>query len=159
MKKFDDPKSENISVNQTSDYRDIVVLHTSDLYLVAAEAALMAGQKAEAEQYVNAVRARSEAAPVQFASYKSPYAELALYSAFTNTDIDLILDERARELYAEGHRWMDLRRTKQLTRYTNIFNTEIAGNAMGRVKWLRPIPQAEINANESLTEDDQNPGY
>lgn len=161
VKKFDDPQSQNISTNMTSGYRDIVVLHLSDIYLVAAEAALMADQKAEAEQFVNAVRHRAYNADneIHFGSYESPYASLALYGAYNTTDIDLILDERARELYAEGHRWMDLRRTKQLTRYTNIFNTEIAGNAMGRVKWYRPIPQAEINANEALTDADQNPGY
>ena len=77
-----------------------------------------------------------------------------------------MLDERARELYAEGHRWMDLRRTKQLVRYNNIFNTELAGNAVSRmsnasgdIKWYRPIPQAEINSNNSITEADQNKGY
>lgn len=161
VKKFDDPASENISVNTTSGYRDIVVLHLSDLYLVAAEAALMAGQSTEAETYLNKVRTRAYgvANDVHFGSYTSAYASLPIYSAFQTTDIDLILDERARELYAEGHRWMDLRRTKQLLRYTNIFNYEIAGAAETRVKWYRPIPQAEINANEAISEADQNAGY
>lgn len=161
VKKFDDPESQNISTNMTNCYRDIVVLHLSDLYLVAAEAAMMAGQTAEAETYINSVRTRAYGAAndIHFGTYQPAYASLAPYAAFKVTDIDLLLDERARELYAEGHRWMDLRRTKQLLRYANIFNHEIAGAAASRVKWYRPIPQAEINANESITEADQNEGY
>ncbi|MGN0208578.1 MAG: RagB/SusD family nutrient uptake outer membrane protein, partial [Paludibacteraceae bacterium] len=164
VKKFDDPNSSAIAVNKTNGYRDIVVLHLSDIYLVAAEAALMAGDEGAAETYINAVRARAGVAATTFAAYTSPYA--SIYGAFTNTPIDLVLDERARELYAEGHRWMDLRRTKQLVRYNNIFNTELAGNAVARmsnaagdIKWYRPIPQAEINSNNSITEADQNKGY
>lgn len=159
VKKFDDPASQSIATNMTNDYRDIVVLHLSDLYLVAAEAAYMAGEKGDAETYINAVRKRAYGtdANISFTSYTSPYA--SLYGGFTTTEIDMLLDERARELYAEGHRWMDLRRTKQLTRYTDIFNTEIAGHAMGRVKWHRPIPQAEINANEAIHEEDVNKEY
>lgn len=162
VKKFDDPASSNISVNMTNCFRDIVVLHLSDIYLVAAEAALKAGDKSGAESYINSVRKRAYggvANDVHFDTYKSPYASLALYAAFQQEDIDLILDERARELYAEGHRWMDLRRTQQLERYTNIFNYELAGHAAGRVKTYRPIPQAEINANSAISDADQNPGY
>lgn len=164
VKKFDDPNSSAIAVNKTNGYRDIVVLHLSDLYLVAAEAALMSGEQATAEQYINDVRARAGVAATDFASYVSPYA--SVYSGFSNTPIDLVLDERARELYAEGHRWIDLRRTHQLVRYNNLFNADLAGNALGRmsnasgdIKWYKPIPQAEINANNALTEADQNKGY
>lgn len=164
VKKFDDPNSSAIAVNKTNGYRDIVVLHLSDLYLVAAEAALMSGEQSTAEKYINDVRARAGVAATDFASYVSPYS--GVYSTFTNTPIDLVLDERARELYAEGYRWMDLRRTHQLVRYNNIFNADLAGNAMmrmsnanGDIKWYKPIPQAEINANNALTEADQNKGY
>lgn len=164
VKKFDDPQSQNISLNMTSGYRDIVVLHLSDIYLVAAEAALMSDNKSNSEDFINAVRKRGygdawneSRDKVSYASYASLYR--SCYPGFKNADIDLVLDERARELYAEGHRWMDLRRTKQLARYTNLFNFDLAGKAEGRVKWYRPIPQAEINSNQLLTDADQNPGY
>ena len=79
-------------------------------------------------------------------------------------DIDLILDERARELYAEGHRWMDLRRTKQLVRYNVQFSEYISdaaamANNKGEIKWYRPIPANEISANTGISQEDQNPGY
>ena len=88
--------------------------------------------------------------------------ELVKYSSIK--DIDLVLDERARELYGEGHRWMDLRRTKQLVRYNVQFSEYIADeNAMkgndGNIRWYRPIPTNEISANTGISVADQNPGY
>ena len=83
----------------------------------------------------------------------------------TLSPLDVILDERARELYAEGHRWMDLRRTKQLVRYNVEFNkyVTIASQMMDadhiNYKLLRPIPTNEISSNTSISPEDQNPGY
>lgn len=76
----------------------------------------------------------------------------------------MVLDERARELYAETTRWMDLRRTRQLVRYNVEFNPSIASvadmaNAKGELKWLRPIPAAEIETNTAISQEDQDPGY
>ena len=162
------PASAAIAVNRTNGYRDIVVLHLSDIYLVAAEAALLADESATALTYINDVRSRAGVAATDWASYKPAYANLDCYAAFTATDLDLILDERARELYGEGHRWMDLRRTRQLVRYNNIFNADLAGQALsmmssasGEVKWYRPIPQSEINGNDAYKNGNskQNPGY
>ena len=108
--------------------------------------------------YINKVRARAGLAPTTFTSYAPEYATGSLQP------IDLILDERARELYAEGHRWMDLRRTKRLIDYNVKYNSgvESAENflgADGQYRWFRPFPQDEINLNEGITDDDQNPGY
>ena len=160
VKKFDDAAAD--FTNQANDYRDIVVLHVSDLYLIAAEAYLMAGQTSQALDKINAVRGRAGLAALSsFSSYKPEYSTTG---SFTIKDIDLILDERARELYAEGHRWMDLRRTKQLVRYNVQFSEYIAdeaamANSKGEIKWYRPIPANEISANTGISQADQNPGY
>ena len=160
VKKFDDPNTEY--TNNSNAYRDIVVFHVSDMYLIAAEAYLMAGQTAQALDKINAVRGRAGVAAISsFSAYQPEYFTT---SSFTIKDIDLILDERARELYAEGHRWMDLRRTKQLVRYNVEFNEYVRdASAMqgkdGNYKWLRPIPANEISANTGITMADQNPGY
>ncbi len=160
VKKFDDPNSDYS--NGDNDYRDIVIFHVSDMYLIAAEAYLMAGQTAQALEKINAVRGRAGLpALASFSAYDPAYSTSA---SFSLKEIDLILDERARELYAEGHRWMDLRRTKQLVRYNVEFSeyinaaSEMANNN-GEYKWLRPIPANEISANTGITEADQNPGY
>ena len=93
-----------------------------------------------------------------------PYAAYGVVKSFTPTSLDVILDERARELYAERTRYEDLRRTKQLIRYNLAFSrlgvtAAQMSNGKGEFKWLRPIPQEEINRNTALTLEDQNPGY
>jgi len=162
VKKFDDPATEQL-VNTGNSYRDIVLLHVSDMYLIEAEALLMAGKESEALALVNQVRARAEAPAVDYATYNPAYKQYC-YTTWAPTKLDVILDERARELYAENQRWMDLRRTKQLVRYNIAFNEYIESvsdmtNAEGEVKWYRPIPTTEIEANTGMTNDDQNPGY
>ena len=160
VKKFDDAAAD--FTNNANDYRDIVVFHVSDMYLVAAEAYLMAGQQAQALDKINAVRGRAGLAALSsFGAYQPEYSTTG---SFTIKDIDLILDERARELYAEGHRWMDLRRTKQLVRYNVQFSEYISdaaamANNKGEIKWYRPIPTNEISANTGISQEDQNPGY
>lgn len=163
VKKFDDPESENLT--KENDYRDIVIFHVSDMYLVAAEAYLMAGNTTAALSKVNDVRTRAGLpALANFDAYKQEY-DYTVSTAFGELNaLDVILDERARELYAERQRWMDLRRTKQLVRYNiefnrNINNVSDMSNARGEIKWYRPIPAEEINSNTSLTTADQNPGY
>jgi hypothetical protein len=160
VKKFDDAAAD--FTNKDNDYRDIVLFHVSDMYLIAAEAYLMAGQTAQALAKINAVRGRAGLAAMNaFNDYAPQYSTSA---SFTVTPLDVILDERARELYAEGHRWMDLRRTKQLVRYNVQFSEYIANeaamaNAKGEIKWYRPIPANEISNNTSISTEDQNPGY
>ena len=146
IRKFDDPES--VGGDNTS-FRDIVVTHLSDIYLIAAEAYYMAGETSIALQRINDVRNRSHAIPLQ-------ESEL---------NIDKILDERAMELAGEYQRWIDLRRTKKLVEYNMKWNSRMNGdiNNMrgtdGKIKWYRPIPQDEINLNEAMTEEDQNDGY
>jgi starch-binding outer membrane protein, SusD/RagB family len=92
----------------------------------------------------------------------SPYTNLIGLTR-TNTLIE-IANERRRELFGEGHRWFDLKRT------TRIINrnpdcasaaaapgTECDLTANSRA-WTWPIPQAEIDANISMA-GQQNPGY
>lgn len=160
VKKFDDPQS--TAVTKTNDYRDIVIFHVSDMYLVAAEAYLMAGNKAQSLAKLNAVRNRAGLASLtSFESYEPQYSTS---SSFEIRDIDVILDERARELYAERQRWMDLRRTHQLVRYNVEFNGYITSasqmaNTKGEYKLYRPIPSQELSTNTGITSENQNPGY
>ncbi len=161
--KYDDPEAENVTRNNC--YRDIPVFHVSDMYLIAAEAYLLAGDEAKALAKVNDVRKRAGAPQLgSFGSYHAPYAAYGSVAAFTPTNLDVILDERARELYAERTRYEDLRRTKQLVRYNLAFNrlgitVAQMSNGKGEIKWLRPIPQDEINRNTAMAAEDQNPGY
>ena len=161
VKKFDDAESEQYT--GSNDYRDIVLFHVSDMYLIAAEAYYMAGNTAAALTKINAVRQRAGLTALQ--SFDGYNPEYTTTRGFNFEPIDVILDERARELYAEGHRWMDLRRTKQLVRYNLEFNQYVTSvDQMMDVqktnyKLYRPIPASEIEVNLGMTDDDQNPGY
>jgi hypothetical protein len=78
----------------------------------------------------------------------------ALPNTATTKDafVDLLLQERAWELCAEGHRWYDLIRMGRLKqRQQAVYNRTVADQFL-----LFPIPQAEILLNPNLT---QNTGY
>ncbi len=162
VKKFDDPDTPQES-GSTNGYRDIVLFDLSDAYLTAAEAYLMAGSTTQALQYLNAVRTRAKAGTLSsFGAYEPLYSIPGSMGDLTS--LDVILDERARELYGQNMRYTDLRRTKQLVRYNVAFNDYISSvNDMtgvdGNVKWYRPIPQTAFDSNIGLTDEDQNPGY
>ena len=69
--------------------------------------------------------------------------------------ISEILDERARELAFEGHRWFDLIRIDGGDYALKFFNSIGKVNAT-KDRMLLPIPQVEMDANALMV---QNPGY
>jgi starch-binding outer membrane protein, SusD/RagB family len=74
-------------------------------------------------------------------------------------DLNYIIDERARELYWEGHRRTDLIRFGLFTSGTYVWpwkGNTINGQAVDSWRALFPIPSADINANPNLV---QNTGY
>lgn len=147
--KFYDPDS-TWPTNNTSytGTRDIFLFRLADTYLMAAEAYHKAGDNVQAAERLNAVRRRAAIAGHE--------AELTVTAA--EVDIDLILDERARELVGEYKRWMDLKRTGKLIERTLAHNNLAARiNKMDSHILLRPIPQSVIDqGNGNFT---QNPGY
>ena len=141
-KKFDDSKTAKTEKNTC--YRDIHIITLPEMYLVAAEAYLKAGDNPKALARLNKVHQR------------------AGLSALTGTiTIDDILDENACENFGNEARWMDLRRTQTLVTRCTKYNHEMGDKAAQYIgkKLLRPIPQAAIDANDQLTLADQNPGY
>ncbi|WP_394803632.1 RagB/SusD family nutrient uptake outer membrane protein [Niabella hibiscisoli] len=123
------------------------VIRSSEMYLIAAEAAF-ATDKTKAATYLNAIRSRAPA--------------LAPATAATVT-LDMILDEKSKELFTEGQRYFDMiRLNRPIT-----FNDEILGLTIPTrpktiersfEKAILPIPIGEINANPGIKEQ-QNPGY
>ncbi|MBX2843736.1 MAG: RagB/SusD family nutrient uptake outer membrane protein, partial [Flammeovirgaceae bacterium] len=77
-------------------------------------------------------------------------------------DIDYILDERARELLGEYHRWFDLKRTGKLVERASahhpLIESENFNGNNGELKILRPIPQKAIDLNQNK-DFPQNPAY
>lgn len=126
---------------------DFPLFRLADVYLMYAEAVLRGGtggSEATALDYLNELRDRANSPVLLTAS---------------DLDLDLILNERARELYWEAHRRTDL------IRYGRFSETNYLWPWKGGIKEgvstsshldLYPIPSTDMNANPNLT---QNPGY
>ena len=129
--------------------RPVIVFRLAETYLIAAEAAFMAGLTTEAVTNINAVRER--------AAYPTGNAA-AMDITVANLSLDFILDERSRELCGEIVRWWDLVRTSKLLERVRLHNKEAAPNIIAK-HILRPIPQAQIDAVTSGPAYPQNPGW
>jgi hypothetical protein len=145
IKKFSDPSS-SANFSTTSSTRNIFLARLAETYLIRAEAEINANDPTDAAKDINVVRARAGAAPI------TP----------SQATIDYVLDERARELAGEYHRWEDLKRTGRLTTYVPLYNPNVTSASYmkgndGNYKILRPIPQSAIALNGVTVT--QNPGY
>lgn len=139
--KYWDPT--RISVNDSRGNKDFIVFRLGETYLIAAEALMMDNKKSEALVYFNALRQRAA----------RPGADLSITEA--ELDINMILDERARELAGEMHRWFDLKRTGKALERIRAYSAN--GQNIQEYQLLRPLPQNEIDL--LTTPIPQNPGY
>lgn len=126
---------------------NIKVIRLSEIYLIAAEASL-GTDKDQAAGYLNEIRKRSPG--------------LAPATAATIT-LDMILDERSKELFAEGQRFFDMMRLNKSVTYDDEFGSVPNSHRPKTIdrtfdKIILPISQDEINANPGL-QAQQNPGY
>ena len=127
---------------------DYPLFRLADAYLMYAEAVLRGGggDVNTAVGYVNALRERAYDSPAQNISAD----ELTL---------DFVLDERARELYWEGHRRTDLIRYGQFTgsAYRWPWKGGVPeGTSIEDYRTLYPLPASDLTANPNL---EQNDGY
>lgn len=131
---------------KTQGQRDFILMRLADAYLLRAEAKLQQNNPAGAADDINVVRER--------AAVEGQEAAIQITAA--DVDIDFLLDERARELIGEGHRWWDLIRTGTLVRRVTQHNPFAAPNIQD-YHVVRPIPQDQID--RTLGGYPQNPGY
>jgi starch-binding outer membrane protein, SusD/RagB family len=140
------PKFQNVTSggapgsNLTFPDTDYPMFRLADAYLMYAEAVLRGGGGSEAAAlgYFNALRQRA---------YGDDSGNVAALS------LELILDERARELHWEGHRRTDLVRFGRFTSGAQLWawkgGTQ-AGRAVEACKALYPLPASELQANPNL---------
>lgn len=132
--------------------RDYIAFRLADTYLMLAEAQLQSGNAAAAATTINNVRRRAA----------WPGREKAMEVTTAQMNLELIIEERERELIGEQMRWLDLKRWGILLERVKRFNAQAAPNIKD-FHALRPIPQTQID--RSLLGSDggpqftQNPGY
>ncbi len=128
--------------------RDFFVLRLAEMYLIAAEAEMMQGQKAKAVTLINTLRTKRAI----------PGHEEEMKISESDLDIDFILDERGRELAQEEQRFFDLKRTGKLVERIKKYNPD-AADVIKSWHQLRPIPQEELDAITNKQDFKQNEGY
>ncbi|WP_317193189.1 RagB/SusD family nutrient uptake outer membrane protein [Pedobacter endophyticus] len=137
------------TLNGTFASVDFPLFRLAEQYLIYGEAVARGGSGGTAGQaltYVNLLRRRA---------YGNASGDLVAAALTT----DFYLDERARELYWEGHRRTDLIRFDKFAGSTYIWpykgGTQ-AGTALPAYRNLYPLPLADLIANPNLV---QNTGY
>ena len=158
----------------------------SELYLVAAEAAVKGGATGgrSARDLVNVLRERAgkwKFSNAENAAKTDDYSAAMTAATPDPITVDYILDERSREFYGEGYRWFDLVRTQ--TWHTKAASYEICpaantsdATASGTLlhtpqtftrtiekhHYLRPVPRGQLDGMEMTAAEKiayQNPGY
>lgn len=130
---------------------DFPLFRLADAYLMYAEAVNRSGGNlAQAVDLVNALRTRSGETPLE---------TITAATLTGAAGLQFILDERARELYWEGHRRTDLIRFGQFTGSTYVWpwkgNVAEGASTPSHLN-LFPIPAADLGSNPKL---EQNTGY
>lgn len=131
---------------------NIKVIRLSEMYLLAAEAALNlpAPDKVKAATYLNAIRKRSPA--------------LAPATDVTVT-MDMIVNERSKELFMEGQRFFDMIRLNRSIEFNDEFispaviithRTKIIDRSFYKI--VLPISKSEMDANPPIASQ-QNTDY
>ena len=116
------------------------LFRTAEMYLIRAEALAMKGQDVQALGSLNALR----------------MARGAATGAETGTALQTAIQtERRKELFIEGHRFFDLKRTTRTVNRTQNCSTVCTLTPAHRA-WALPVPQTEMLANPNMQ---QNPGY
>jgi hypothetical protein len=125
-------------------HKDVYAFRLAETYLIRAEAYLGLNMKDKAADDINVVRNRAQATA----------------ASLDEVSIDYILDERARELYAEEWRMVTLMRLGKLVERVRKYNDNPLRPGLNIQDWhnLWPIPQSEIDRNVDAVLE-QNPGY
>jgi hypothetical protein len=131
---------------------NVKVIRLSEMYLVAAEAALRlpTPDRAKAANYLNQIRNRAPA---------------LLPADETTVTVDMILDEKSKEFFAEGLRYFDMLRLNKTIEFNDEFISPAVvithrTKTIDRTffKTILPISQEEMDANPAI-KPQQNPGY
>lgn len=145
--KFTDPMNFFDREHQSGggwNHKEVYAIRLAETLLLRAEAYVGLDRFQDAADDINQIRERANATPVDAA----------------DVDLDYILDERARELYAETWRHITLRRMGKLVERVQLYNNNPlqpgASIQSHHVLWPIPLSAIDLNLDNVL---EQNPGY
>jgi starch-binding outer membrane protein, SusD/RagB family len=160
IEKYVKVKSGAVSAGAVNSVNNHRVLRYADVILLKAEAILKSGgAPADAIALLNTVRTRAR----QMVVGGTVPANLSVAETNPTVIMGWIMDERLRELAAEGHRWFDLRRWHLAG--TIDLNNAFFSSAQTKINYDEksddhylyfPIPESETSKNPNIL---QNPGY
>jgi len=141
--------SPTASTRTFSTDNNIYVIRYADVLLIAAEALNEANSSptAAAYNYVNKVRARARNGNSAILPDLAGLSQLQFREA--------IWQERRLELFVEGDRWFDLKRTRKLVPVMQALGV----TAVQEKHYYFPIPLREVDTNTAIGQANQNPGY
>ena len=142
--KVRDESRTNFGINPS---RDIVLQRLADIYLVLCEAQFHLGKIPEAVITMNILRGKR--------ALDGKESDMEITAS--DLTLDFILDERARELFAEGRRWLVLKRLNKLVERVKLYNHYGGQNNIKDFHMLRPIPLEQIERTDNVYP--QNPEY
>ena len=169
LKKYDDNKR---SVPNDGSGRPMPVAKLSEVYLLAAEAAIGDGRPSDALDLSRILRERAAYRPgLNSTELTARRGRMRQKNTGTVTSpvwvdltagdmtVDFILEERTRELCGENVRWADLACRKKLVSRVKLYNLA-AATLVNEKHNLRPIPQTQLDAmNDPDKQKYQNTGY
>lgn len=123
-------------------YNDQMYMRLAETYLIAAEALMKNSKPGLAADYLNELRTRSNASEIEA----------------SDVTLELILEERSRELVTEEYRKHTLVRTGTFYDRTVLYNPRLDDTKVFDYNEYFPIPQGIIDANTGA-EMKQNLGY
>ncbi len=148
FRKFRDPEA----INRDHISIQFPIYRLSESYLIYAEADIRAdgNLSPQGREYWNMVRRRGYGRDIN-----TPAPDIDVSTTLSTDELlDEIFMERGKEFVGEAKRWFDMLRFDKaeelITKAGYTFEPRVL---------LFPIPIEEINNNDALTAEDQNPGY
>ena len=132
---------------------DHPIYRYSEVLLIYAEAACRAAGN-PTEEAMNALNQVHRRAYGEDPNSSSPF-DFKVSNYDEASFIDLIIQERGYEFIFEGKRWFTLKRTNKAQEIL----MKNRGIQIPEKHYLWPIPTSEINFNDMINDEDQNPGY
>jgi len=134
-----------LDVEISNRYYNIIVLRTSEMYLIRAEAN---------NNLDNIDLAKEDIKTLQARNFQKNISDINILENTKETVAALIAKERSKELCFEGHRLYDLTRTKQdMIRDANT-TSSVKEVLYPNSLFILPIPQKEIDVNTGMKQNE-----